>query len=93
MTDGTGTFESADEKGRTRYQISPTASSAGFYKLVDTLSESNGKPSCSGRVIPVGHEVTVYLKFLASQQEMLMCVSESDERCIGKFVRRDRAQP
>lgn len=93
LPDGTGTFESADQKGQTRYQISATASPKGFYKLVDTLSESNEKPSCSGRAIPSGHVATVFLKFLPSLQEMTMCTSESDEHCVAKFVRRSQSLP
>lgn len=89
-TDGTSSFESATQKASSRYQITAKASAAGYYKLVDTLTESNGKPSCSGRAIPVGQEVTVYLKF-RSATEMTMCLTESEERCIGSFFRRGKA--
>lgn len=87
-TDGTGVFVSAAEQGKTRYEVSPAASPAGFYKLVDTIVENNGQPSCSGRVIPVGQKVTVYLKFEDSQREMRLCTAESEQSCVVKFVRR-----
>lgn len=89
MTDGTSRFESAAEQAKTRYEVAAAPSPAGYYRLVDTIVESNGKPSCSGRSIPVGHKVSVYLKFLPSRREMMLCTSESEKTCVAKFIRRE----
>ena len=45
------------------FEIAPTPSDKGFYRITYTITKSNGKPDCSGSITPVGDTVTLYLRF------------------------------
>ena len=90
--DGTKIAKSAEEVNESKFVISATPSSDGYYKLTDTVVSSNGKPDCSGQSTPVGDKVSVYLRF-EEPNAFSFCPHEAADRCIGPFKRISRRTP
>ena len=97
---GTGCFEeyrfqpngkahvtSASEVAESRFEISAEPSDSGYYRMVDTLEQDNGKPDCLGAITAPGNVTKTWLRFDASGNRFVMCEQESLERCVGPFER------
>ena len=92
-SDGTNYVTSSEEEGYDVYHASSTASPLGFYKLTDTITQDNGKKDCSGSIMQLGHTATNYIKLNPSNQMMVMCQTESFERCFGPLIRKQVPAP
>jgi hypothetical protein len=97
---GTGCFEeyrfqpngkvhvtSGGEVADSRFEIAAEPSDAGYYHMVDTIEQDNGKPDCLGEVTPAGNEVKTFVRFDPSGNRFVICEAESLDRCIGPFER------
>lgn len=84
---GTSFVTSAEEVAETRYEVSAEPSDKGFYKLVDTVTQDNGKKDCSGSITAVGSHSTNFLWFDPSGELFVMCREESLDACFGPLVR------
>lgn len=87
LPNGTRLYASAEEAGESAYEISPEPGPSGFYSIKDTIIKNNGKLDCSGGTTPVGHEVTLFIRFHPSGQKLIMCQEESMQSCFGPFIR------
>lgn len=87
LPNGTRLYKSAEELGESAYDISPAPRSSGFYSIKDTITKNNGKPDCSGGTTPIGHEVTIFIRFHPSEPKLIMCQEESLRSCFGPFTR------
>ena len=85
--DGTTRASSAEELSESDYEISDEPDENGFYKWVDTVTKTNGKPDCAGSPTPLGDVATTYVIFHPSGDMFLVCVEQSLDRCIGPYVR------
>jgi len=85
--DGTTRATSGEELSQSKYDISDQPNDSGFYKWVDTVTKTNGKPDCHGNVTRVGDVATAYVIFHRSGDKFLLCVEPSVHRCIGPYVR------
>jgi hypothetical protein len=87
--DGTAVSNSGEEVGQSTYTISDEPEDSGFYRLVDTVTRSNGKTGCDGTPggTPVGDEATRFIFIRPSGDEMLVCRMESVESCHGPLKR------
>lgn len=87
LPNGTRLYASAEENGESAYEISPSPRASGFYSIKDTITRNNGKLDCSGGTTPIGHEVTLFIRFHPSGQKLIMCQGESMGSCFGPFIR------
>ncbi len=85
--DGRVHVTSAAEVAESRFEISAEPSGAGYYRMVDTLEQDNGKPDCLGEVTAAGNVTKTWVRFDASGNRFVICEEESLERCIGPFER------
>ena len=62
---------------------------SGFYRVVDTVTSSNGKTGCDGQPggTPVGDVATVFVFIRPSGDEMLECRTPSLDHCMGPLKR------
>lgn len=93
LPNGTRRYVASEEAGESAYEVSATQLPSGFYSIKDTITKSNGKLDCSGGTAPIGHEVTIFIRFHPSGQKLIMCQEESLESCFGLFVRLPDSDP
>ena len=84
---GTTFVTSAEEVAEMQYEVSAEPSEKGFYKLVDTVTQDNGRKDCGGGITAVGSRSTHYLWFHPSGELFVMCRDESLDACFGPLVR------
>jgi len=87
--DGTASVTSGEEVGASKYTISDQPGQGGYYRLVDTVTRSNGQTGCDGTRggTPVGDVAVLFVRFLPSGNEMLICNTESLDQCVGPLWR------
>ena len=91
---GTKRSQSAGEIQESKFAISSKPSAAGYYKLTDTVVESNDKLDCSGSSTPVGDTVSVFVRFEQGLKVFSFCYTEAKDKCVGPFKRTaGRASP
>ena len=90
--DGTRSASSATETLQSKFTISIHPSPKGYYKLLDTVVQTNGQPDCSGQLTPVGDVARVYIHF-SEPSQFVLCYSESQRDCAGPFLRVPQAAP
>lgn len=90
-SDGTTFVTSGEEVAESEYSITPDPSPSGFYKWVDTVAKVNGKNDCSGASTPVGDKATNFVRFDGSGERLVICQTESLDKCFGP-LRRVRGQ-
>jgi hypothetical protein len=78
---------SGGEVADSRFEIAAEPSDAGYYHMVDTIEQDNGKPDCLGEITPVGNEVKTFVRFDPSGNRFVICEAESLDHCIGPFER------
>jgi hypothetical protein len=78
---------SAEEVGESTFTVTDQPLKSGFYKWVDKVIKTNGKPDCSGEITPVGDVATLYVVFEPSGNRFLMCAQERMESCFAPLVR------
>ena len=86
LTDGTRNSTSAEEVVQAAYVISANPSDKGFYKITDKITRDNGKRDCSGSTEDMtGDVVELYVLFNQKMDQIVFCLDESLERCVGPF--------
>lgn len=70
-----------------KYNIVPTPSPSGFYTLDEHILTDNGGNDCLGMKMPDMSDYTFHLVFSSSGNELLMCLEEKYDSCIGPYVR------
>jgi len=84
---GTTLVTSGEEVAQSEYEIAPTPSLKGFYKITDKLVKDNGKKDCVGQITPVGDTSVRYIFFHPSGDMYLLCEDESLKSCFGPVKR------
>jgi hypothetical protein len=85
--DGTRHTVSAAEESEGEYQVSDEPDANGVYTLKDTLTRTNDKPDCGGRVTHLNGPQTVTLYLAPLRGGFLMCFDADLERCLGPMTR------
>lgn len=87
--DGTTSVVSGEEVGEGTFTITDETEDSGFYRVVDTVTTSNGKTGCDGQEggTPVGSVATIFVFIRPSGDEMLECKTPSLDRCTGPLKR------
>lgn len=86
--DGTRQGRSGNETTQSRYEVAAIPSLLGFYRLTETVTESNGKPDCSGDLHPANSEpVTRFIQFSPGKDQLIVCREESLQACYGPLKR------
>lgn len=89
-TKGTRQGSSGEEVTQSRYDISAMPSLLGFYRLTETVTQSNAKPDCSGDLHEAASEpVTRYVQFSPKKDQLIVCKEESLQACFGPLKRTD----
>jgi len=79
---------SGEEVTTSEFQITATPSLLGFYRLIETVAQSNGKPDCAGDVHDAsGNSVTLFIQFSPKLDQMIVCREESLKACFGPLKR------
>ena len=85
---GTRTGSSGEETTQSRYEVSAMPSLLGFYRLVETVTEGNGKKDCSGDLHEAsGEPVTRFIQFSPKRDQLIVCKEESLKACFGPLKR------
>lgn len=86
--DGTRSGSSGEEVTQARYEISIMPSLLGFYRLAETISESNGKRDCSGDLHEASAEPSVrFIQFSPKRDQFIVCEEEELRACFGPLKR------
>jgi hypothetical protein len=87
-TDGRRLGTSGEEVTQADYLVSATPTSAGFYPLTETVTNSNGKRDCSGDLHADGDERVVrFIQFSPKRDQFIVCKAASLEACFGPLKR------
>lgn len=70
-----------------KYNIASTPSPSGFYTLEEHIITDNGGNDCLGMQMPDMSDYTFHLVFSSSGNELLMCLEEKYDSCIGPYIR------
>ena len=85
---GTRTGTSGEEATLSDYEISPVPSLLGFYRLVETVTDTNGKRDCSGDLHEESDErVTRFIQLGPKGDQLIVCKTESLRACFGPLQR------
>jgi hypothetical protein len=86
--DGRRLGTSGEEVTQADYQVSATPTSAGFYPLTETVTNSNGKRDCSGDLHADGDESVIrFIQFSPKRDQFIVCKAASLEACFGPLKR------
>ena len=86
--DGTRSGNSGQEQTQSRYEISAIPSLLGFYRLSETVTQSNDKPDCAGDLHPsTGEPVTRFVQFSPKHDQFIVCKQEELKACYGPLKR------
>lgn len=86
---GTRAGISGEETTLSHYEISPLPSLLGFYRLVETVTNGNGKPDCSGDLHEVSDGPTTrYIQLSPKRDQLIICKDESLHACFGPLKRK-----
>ena len=83
--DGTAHTLSAAEQTDGEYEISAQPDAQGTYVMTYTLTRSNGRPDCGGRISAPAPPVTLYLAPLRGG--FLLCFDPGLAHCFGPMVK------
>ncbi|MHB1249741.1 MAG: hypothetical protein ACYCZL_10155 [Polaromonas sp.] len=85
---GTRLGSSGEEVVKGDFEITPIPSLLGFYRLVETVIEANGKRDCSGDLHEASSErVTRFIQFSPKLDQLIVCKAESLQACFGPLKR------
>ena len=85
---GTRQGSSGEEVTQSRYEVSAMPSLLGFYRLTETVTQSNGKRDCSGDLHEAtGEPVTRFVQFSPQKDQLIVCKEESLQACFGPLKR------
>lgn len=86
--DGRRLGTSGEEVTQADYQVSATPTSAGFYPLTETVTNSNGKRDCSGDLHADGDESLIrFIQFSPKRDQFIVCKAATLEACFGPLKR------
>ena len=87
-TGGKRLGSSGEEVTESEFQITPLPGLLGFYRLVETVTQSNGKPDCAGDLHEaLGNSVTRFIQLSPRLDQMIVCREESLKACFGPLKR------
>jgi len=79
---------SGEEITQSRYSVSPKPSLLGFYRVSETVTQTNAKKDCSGDLHEVsGEPVTRFIQFSPDLKQIIVCREESLKACFGPLQR------
>lgn len=79
---------SGEELTQADYDIAAMPSLLGFYRLVETVTQSNGKPDCAGDLHEAsGESSTRFIQFSPQLDQLIVCKEESLKACFGPLKR------
>ena len=85
---GTRLGSSGEETTQSRYEVAAIPSLQGFYRLSETVTDSNGKRDCSGDLHEApGEPVTRFIQFSPRKDQLIVCREESLKACFGPLKR------
>lgn len=85
---GTRQGSSGEETTKSRYEVAAIPSLLGFYRLTETVTDSNGKRDCSGDLHEApGEPVTRFIQFSPKKDQLIVCREESLKACFGPLKR------
>jgi hypothetical protein len=82
---------SGEEVTESNFEISAEPDSKGYYRMVDTLRETNGKPDCTGDTAVIGDVAMVFIRF-TNTGSVSICQREDQVSCFTA-ERRIKAAP
>jgi hypothetical protein len=85
-SDGTTHNISGSEESTSDYAITDQPSKNGFFVLDDTITDSNGKPDCSGSKMLVGDRAVVYL-LPTTDGKFMLCAKPHPNSCNALMIR------
>lgn len=86
--DGTRSGSSGEEVSKALYEVSAMPSLLGFYRLIETTTESNGKRDCSGDLHEAsGEPVIRFIQFNPKHDQFIVCREEELKACFGPLKR------
>ena len=86
--DGTRLSSSGEETTQSRYEVAAIPSLLGFYRLSETVTDSNGKRDCSGDLHTApGEPITRFIQFSPRKDQLIVCREESLKACFGPLKR------
>lgn len=86
--DGTRLGSSGEETTQSRYEVAAIPSLLGFYRLTETVTDSNGQRDCSGDLHEAsGEPMTRFIQFSPKKDQLIVCREESLEACFGPLKR------
>ena len=86
--DGTRLGSSGEETTQSRYEVAAIPSLLGFYRLTETVTDSNGQRDCSGDLHETsGEPMTRFIQFSPKKDQLIVCREESLEACFGPLKR------
>lgn len=87
--DNTSSVSSGEEVAESSFTISDKPDLNGFFRMTDVVKKSNGRTGCDGEPggTPIGHEVTIFIIFHPTRDEMLICQEPSLNACFGPLQR------
>lgn len=86
--DGTRSASSGEATLQSRYEVSALPSLLGFYRVTETVTDSNGKPDCSDDLHEApGEPVTRFIQFSPKHDRLIVCREESLKACFGPLKR------
>lgn len=89
-TKGMRQGRSGEEVTQSRYVVSAMPSLLGFYRLTETVTQSNAKPDCSGDLHEAASEpLTRFVQFSPKNDQLIVCKEESLQACFGPLKRTD----
>ncbi|MCJ7800237.1 MAG: hypothetical protein MUP33_10870 [Polaromonas sp.] len=87
-TQGTRQGSSGEEITQSRYDVAAIPSLLGFYRLTETVTQSNTTPDCSGDLHAAASEpVTRFVQFSPRKDQLIVCKEESLQACFGPLKR------
>ena len=87
-TGGKRLGSSGEEVTEAEFQITPLPSLLGFYRLVETVTQSNGKADCAADLHEAsGNSVTRFIQLSPKLDQMIVCKEESLKACFGPLKR------
>ncbi len=85
---GTRLGSSGEERTQSRYDITAIPSLLGFYRLSETVTDSNGQRDCAGDLHAApGEPVTRFIQFSPKKDQLIVCREESLKACFGPLKR------
>lgn len=85
---GTRLGSSGDEVVQGDYEVTPVPGASGFYRLVETVTQANGKRDCPGDLHQAsGERITRFIQFSPKLDQLIVCKAESLQACFGPLKR------